>query len=73
MTHEFVMTWIIRLMGFAAWVIVVCASILITGFAAGYATETYAIKNARCINSACDQPCKPGARFVRHQGCGEVK
>jgi hypothetical protein len=24
--------------------------------------------SARCINSTCDQPCKPGARFTRHTG-----
>ena len=68
MTHEQVYGWLVNVMGACLWLMAVCASILILGFSAGYATETYAIKNARCINAACDQPCKPGARFVRHAG-----
>jgi hypothetical protein len=68
MTHEETTGWILRIMGICIWAIAVIVSILLLGFAAGYVTETYAIKNARCINSACDQPCKPNARFQRHAG-----
>jgi hypothetical protein len=69
MRQETVMRWIVNILGVVTWVIVVIASILALGIIAGFATETYAQRKPRCINSACDQPCNPGARFVRHQGC----
>jgi hypothetical protein len=70
MTQEEVYGFLVKLMAAALWVVGVCAAILIVGGVAGYATEKYA-QEARCINSACDQPCKVGARFVRHQGCSK--
>jgi hypothetical protein len=71
MTHEEVYMWLIKLMVACLWVIGICAAILIVGGVAGYATEKYAQKDPRCINSACEQQCKPNARFVRHQGCSK--
>lgn len=29
---------------------------------------TKVARSARCINSDCNEPCKPKARFVRHAG-----
>jgi len=26
-------------------------------------------RDARCLNSLCEYPCKPGQRFVKNQGC----
>jgi len=41
-----------------------------TVFTAGYATEKYDLhfRDPRCINSACEHPCKTTPRFVRHAG-----
>jgi len=69
MTHEEVMDWIITAMSWCLHLMLLCTMILVVGFGAGYATEKYAQKDPRCLNSACEQQCKPNARFVRHQGC----
>jgi len=38
-------------------------------FVAGYLSfRGKHIRVDRCLNSACDQPCKPSTRFVRHMG-----
>jgi hypothetical protein len=76
MNQEETLSWLDLLMGFMFWMVVVCFSILATGFISGYLTERFAIeiheRNVRCINSACDgTQCKH--RFVRHQGCGDTK
>ena len=68
MTQEELYAWLVKLMVACLWVIGVCAAILVVGGVAGYASEKYA-RSERCINSACTDPCKTGARFVRHQGC----
>jgi len=69
MTHEEVMDWIVTVSAAALWMCGLMASILVLGFSVGYVSETYAHKDPRCVNSACDKECKPNARFVRHQGC----
>lgn len=50
--------------------VVLClfATTVILGMTAGYVTETYAQKHARCINSACENTCKHKV-FIRHEGC----
>ena len=68
MTQEETYDWLVGLMGAVLWLIAVCASILVLGFASGYAIEKYS-RTEKCINSDCVQPCKTGARFVRHEGC----
>jgi len=42
--------------------------IAVLGSSAGYVSAKIE-REARCLNSACADPCKPGARFVRHAGC----
>lgn len=71
MAHEEVFDWIIKVMNVCLWVCGVTASIVICGLFSGFVSEKYVQyqRTENCINSACDQPCKAGARFVRHQGC----
>ena len=74
MSLEDVLNWIEGIMNFCLYAMAVAAVIVVVGFTAGYFTERFAVevrevRPARCLNSACDQTCKPNGRFVRHQGC----
>ena len=69
MMYEEVQAWLIKLMTGCLWLIGFCATVLVIGFGSGYAIEKYDQANPRCINSACEAPCKEGARFVKNQGC----
>ena len=42
--------------------------VIVLSASAGYAVTKFE-REARCVNSACSDPCKPSARFVRHAGC----
>ena len=44
------------------------ALVIVLSASAGY-VSTKIERDARCLNSACADPCKPNARFVRHAGC----
>jgi uncharacterized membrane protein YkvI len=67
MTQEEVMAWLIKLGLGCIWGIVVCAVILGMGMTSDYIAAS-AARSDKCINSACDLPCTPGAKFQRHKG-----
>lgn len=70
MTQEEVTLWLNKLMMACLGLVFLCGVVLFVGFTAGYATEKYAeVRSAKCINSACETPCKPGQKFKRHEGC----
>ena len=71
MTQEEVFEWLSNVSWFVLWAMTICASILIVGFIAGYASEKAADREGRCINSACETVCKDGQRFKRHEGCAK--
>ena len=74
MTHEEVMDWMDSLIAIATWAMAVIGSIIVIGLVSGYTVEKVVqYRTDKCTNSACEQPCKPGARFVRHQGCEVTK
>ena len=74
MTQEEIMDWMDSLISAVAWAMTVIGSIIFIGLVSGYTVEKVnESRAAKCTNSACEQPCKPGARFVRHQGCEVTK
>lgn len=69
MSQSVVFEWLVSSMYFMLWLLVVVASIAVTGVIVGYTAEKSIQRAPNCINSACEVVCKEGGKFVRHQGC----
>jgi len=69
MTHETLHDWLQRCLITCFIIMALTGAAIALGVTVGYAEGTKEQREARCINSLCEYPCKEGAKFVKNQGC----
>jgi hypothetical protein len=72
--HDFLWTLFFAVLSFV-WILSLIALMIWTadrgGLLEGEAKPVKSDREGKCINSACDQPCKKAGKFLRHLGVCE--